>query len=186
MGAPLWPSGEAVPVTEAGAASAPHGSPTSTAQAAWQALLLHALAWPGRPGRPCPAEATAQPLPRPPSDQPQSWFLASQAAGPGARQELEQAVPVLVSPCPPAFPVSPVSVSTKDWDLPAEAGVLEPRVQPEGLSFAPVAPWCTVSGRGRGRAQGGGPGPEAQGALGLACLQVHGRGFGLGIWFLYS
>lgn len=180
MGAPLWPSREAVPVTETGAAGAPHGSPT-----AWQALLLQALTWPGRPG-PCPAEATAQPLPRPPSDQPQSWFLAPQAAGPGARQELEQAVPVLVPPCPPAFPVSPVSVSTKDWDLPAEAGFLERRVQPEGLSFAPVAPWCTVSGRGRGRHREEALALKPREPLGWLVCRYTDVGLGLGIWVLYS
>lgn len=105
---------------------------------------------------------------------------------PGSQTGAGAGCPSPGAPCPPAFPVSPVSVGTKGWDLPAKGGVLEPRVQPEGLSFAPVAPWCPVSGRERGEHREEALAQKPREPLGWLVCRYTDVGLGLGIWVLYS
>lgn len=140
-----------------------------------------AHAWPRRPGPPCPAEATAQPLPRPPSHQPRAGSSpASNCPGSSSEESSDRSRAGCLRPAPPpARRPSLRSGVCQHPGLGPPSPSQCPRAggQPEGLSLALIAPWCAVSVGVGGR---GDPAPEAQGALRLACLQVHGRGFGAG------
>lgn len=88
-----------------------------------------AHAWPRRPGPPCPAEATAQPLPRPPSHQPRAGSSpASNCPGSSSEESSDRSRAGCLRPAPPlpaGLPCGLVSVSTQAWDLPAQASVPE-------------------------------------------------------------